>query len=117
MGRNVTDTAKPPSGRGNLPFENRIDIRQTQICEADNPGANFRPAAAPVALLGDRSDEFALADRPHFLGTPSAIARTALDEHGRDDVMPGVDVREQLVEQVSAPRVIPQVMMRVDDRE
>jgi hypothetical protein len=31
--------------------------------------------------------------------------------------MAGVDVSEQLVEQVSATRVIPEVMMRVDDRE
>src|SRR4029077_7284539 len=74
-------------------------------------------AAAPVALLGDRPDELALADRPHFLGTAGAVARAALDEDGRDDVVPRIDVGQQLVEQVAAARVIPEMMVRIDDRQ
>jgi hypothetical protein len=31
--------------------------------------------------------------------------------------VPGIDVRDQLVEQITAARVIPQMMVRVDDRQ
>jgi class 3 adenylate cyclase len=59
-------------------------------------GANFGLPTAPIALLGNRPDELAFADRAHFLGTAGAIARTALDEHGRDDVVPRVDVGQEI---------------------
>ena len=57
MRRDLTDAAKPAAGRGDLPFEHRIDIWQPQIGEADDAGANFGLAATPIALLGDRPDE------------------------------------------------------------
>src|SRR6266852_5708079 len=82
----MTD-AEPAASRGDLSFEHRIDIWQPQIGEADDAGANFGLAIAPIALLGNRPDELALADRAHFLGTAGPIARTALNEHGRDDVV------------------------------
>src|ERR1700676_3823781 len=102
MRRDVADAAKPPAGRRDLSFEHRVDIRQPQIGEADDAGAYPGPAAAPIALLGNRPDELALADRAHFLGAAGPIARTALDEHGRDDVVPGFDVGQELVEQIAA---------------
>src|ERR1700722_14176363 len=113
----MADAAKPAASRGDMPFEHCIDIGQAQIGEADDAGANLALAAAPIALLGDRPDELAFADRAHLLGTTGPITRTALDEHGRDDVMPGVDVGQEVVEQVTAARVIPEMMMRVDDRQ
>src|SRR6266436_2774811 len=88
----LADAAKPAASRGDLPFEHRIDIWQPQIGEADDAGANLGLAAAPIALLRDLSDELAFADRAHFLGTAGVITRAALDEHGRDDVVPRVDV-------------------------
>src|SRR5438477_275263 len=90
---------------------------QPQIGEADDAGADLGLATAPIRLLGDRPDEFALADRPHLLGAAGAIARTALDEDGGDDVVPRIDVGQQLVEQIAAPWMIPEMMMRVDDRQ
>src|SRR5271165_7638005 len=105
MSRDLTDAAKPPAGCGDLAVEHRIDIWQPQIGEADDAGANFGLAAAPIALLGDRPDELAFADRPHLLGTAGAIARTALDEHGCDDVVPRVDVSQEFIEQIAAARV------------
>src|SRR6516162_1672020 len=45
------------------------------------------------------------------------IARTSLDEHGRDDVVPRVDVGQEFVEQIAAARVLPEMMVRVDDRQ
>src|SRR6516164_5246931 len=109
MRGDLTDASKPAARRGDLPFEHRIDIGQPQIGEADNTGANFGLTAAPVALLGNRSNELAFADRAHFLATAGPIARTALDEHGRDDVVPRVDVGQEFVEQIAAARVIPEM--------
>jgi hypothetical protein len=40
-----------------------------------------------------------------------------LHEHGRADVVTACDVGEELGEQVTAAGQIPQVMMRIDDRE
>ena len=73
------------------------------------------PRRSPSSAIA--ADELAFADRPHLLGTAGAIARAALDEHGRDDVVAGVDVGQELVEQIAAARVIPQMMVRVDDRQ
>ena len=98
----LTDAAKPPACGGNLPFEHRIDIWQPQIGEANDTGANLGLAAAPIALLGDCPYELAFADRPHFVWTAGAIARTALDEHGRDDVVSRIDIGQEVVEQIAA---------------
>src|SRR6202040_381158 len=98
----MADAAKPAASRSDLPFEHCVDIGQAQIGEADDAGANFGLAAAPIALVGDRPDELAFADRAHLLGTAGSVAGTALDEHGRDYVMPGVDVGQEVVEQVTA---------------
>src|SRR5438874_6993609 len=104
----MADAAEASAGRLDLPFEHRIDIGQPQIGKADDAGANLGLAAAPIALLGNRPDELAFADRAHFLGTAGAIARAALDEYGRDDVVPRVDVGQQFVEQITTARVIPE---------
>jgi hypothetical protein len=117
MRRNLADAAEPATGRSDLPFEHRINIGQPQIGEADDAGANPGLNAASIALLRDRPDELAFADRAHFLGTAGAIARTALDEHGRDDVVPRAHIGQELVEQIAAARVIPEMMVRVDDRQ
>jgi hypothetical protein len=60
---------------------------------------------------------FALADRPHFLGAAGAIARSALDEDGADDVVPRVDIGQELIEEIAPARMVPEVMVRIDDRQ
>src|SRR5207237_2307306 len=112
----LANATKPAVSGGDLSFKHRIDIGQPQIGKADDAGANLGLAAAPIALLGNRPDELAFADRAHFLGTAGAMARAALDEYGRDDVVPRVDVGQQFVEQITTARVIPEMMVRIDDR-
>ena len=73
------------------------------------------PRRSPSSAIARAN--LAFADRPHFLGTAGAIARTALDEHGRDDVVSRVDVGQEFVEQIAAARVVPEMMVRVDDRQ
>jgi hypothetical protein len=107
---------RPPAA-ADLALQHGVDIRQPQIGEADDALADPGLAAAPVALLGDRPDEFALADRPHLLGAAGPVAGAALDKDGGDDVVAGIDVGQQFVKQIAAARVVPQMMVRVDDRQ
>src|ERR1700757_1242544 len=109
----LTNAAKPSARCGDLPFKHRIHIRQSQIGEAHDTRENFGLAPPPIALLGDRPHELAFADRPHFLWTAGAIAGAALDEYRRDDVVSRVDIGQELVEQIAAARVIPEMMVRI----
>ncbi len=115
--RDLADAAKAPAGRFDLPFEHRLEVCRSQIGKTDDPGADLRPGSPTIAFLGDRPDEFAFADRPHLFGTGLPVAGAALDEDGCDDVVPGIDIGQQLVEQIAAARVIPQMMVRIDDRK
>jgi len=38
-------------------------------------------------------------------------------EHGGDDIVPGVQIGEQFVEQIRVAAAQPQMMVRVDDRQ
>jgi hypothetical protein len=40
-----------------------------------------------------------------------------LNEDGLDDVVPGVDICQQFVEQLATARMVPEMMVRVDDRQ
>ena len=64
-----------------------------------------------------RRRQYALADRAHILRSGRTIARTALDKDRRDDVVAGIDVGQKLVEQIAAAGVVPQMMVRIDDRQ
>src|SRR5262249_4826022 len=68
IGMLVLQSVKPQCGAGEE-IEHHIDIGRTQIGEADDAGANLSLVAAPIAVLGNRPDELAFADRAHFLGT------------------------------------------------
>ena len=90
-----------------MPFEHSLEIGQSQIGKTDDAGADLRLGCQAIGFLGDRPDEFAFAGRPHLLGAGLAVAGAALNEDGGDDVVPGIDVGQQLVEQIAAARVIP----------
>src|ERR1700760_3708332 len=117
MRGDLADAAKPAARGIDLAAQDIVDIGQPQIGKADDAGADFRPAAAPVALLGNPADEFALTDAAKLLRAARAIAGTALDKDRGDDVVAGIDVGQELVKQIAAARMIPDVMMRVDDRQ
>jgi hypothetical protein len=52
-----------------------------------------------------------------LLGAARAIAGAALDKDGRDNVVAGIDVGQELVEQIAAAGVVPEMVVRVDDRQ
>ena len=82
-----------------------------------NDRGDHRPAATAFRTRRrDLGDEFGFADAAHVFGTRSAVARTAFDEHGLLDVVPGIGVGPQFVERIVADVVAaPQVVVRIDD--
>ena len=93
-------------------------LAERQIRKPNDAGRDARFAVLPaVALRRDAVDELGFADRTHRLGTVGTIHRHAFDEHGREHTMPRRGVAQNLVEHVAAARMVPQVMMRIDDRQ
>ena len=89
-----------------------------QIDIADDPSDATRLAVFPRgAHRRDAIDEFGLAKRFVLLRAIGAIHLAALLEAGRDDVVAAADIPEQVREQIAVVRSVPQMMMRIDDRQ
>ena len=108
---------------GHLRFQHAPDVRaRREVGIADDAGRD--PGLAVETRGGHRRDtvgELHLAHILHLLRPIGAVHREMLDEHRGDDVVAAVDVVQDLVQQValldaSLP-AIPQVMVRVADRE
>ena len=50
-------------------------------------------------------------------GPSRAVEGAALDEHGSGDAVAAVEVGQQLVQQVAPAAAVPQMMVRIDDRQ
>ena len=89
-----------------------------QIDIADDPGDATRLAVFPRrAHRRDAVDEFGLAERFLLLRPVGAVHLAAFLEAGRDDVVAAADVFEQVLEQVAVAGPVPQMMVRIDDRQ
>src|SRR5207302_5723753 len=96
-------------------------VAQPQVGGADDPGRDARLAVeARCAHGGDAVDELGLAHAAIRLGAVRLEHRAALDEHGRDHVVPARKVVDDLIEQITLlltlVALVPQVMMRIADR-
>jgi hypothetical protein len=102
-------------------FEHRFDtIPEGQIGITDDACGDLgRAIPATGAHRRDSGDELGLADRAHFRSTLRAVHRTAFEKDRRHNVVPGVEIGEELFEQVAMVRAIrwPKVMMGVNDRQ
>ena len=118
-GRRVAHAAKSAAAGADQRLEHGLDpIAQREIGEADDARGDARRAVlAALAHRRDARDELGLAHRPHLDRAARAVHRVALQEHGRDDVVAGAEIGEQLVQQVAVVGPLPQMMMRVDDRQ
>jgi len=76
-----------------------------------------RAVTATCAHRGDTGDELHLADRAHLDRPVAPIHRAALLEDGGADVVAGVEVGEQFRQQIGPAAAVPQMMMRIDDRQ
>src|SRR5437870_2221507 len=117
----VTDAAEALRACGDLGLEHGRDaVAQPQICRTDNACGGAQIAISPAgALCRDTLYELGLADNPEVFGAVGTIHRPALDEHRLTHVVP-FGVRDELREKVplrGAVSYVPEMMMRVDDRQ
>jgi hypothetical protein len=117
----VAYAAEPSVACGNQRFEHRLRaLPEHHVGVPDNAGDQLRFAISAARAHGrDAVRELHLADGFHLRRPVRAIHRAALDEDRREDVVAGADhVIGKLVDQVAAAlRVVPRVMVRIDDRE
>ncbi len=119
-GHAVADAAKPPAADGDLRFQHIAHARtERKIGMADDGLGD--PAGAVVARRahrGDAVDELDLAHRRHLGRAVLAVHCLAFEEHGGHDVVSAADIGEQLGQEVAAAmRRIPEVVVRIDDRQ
>ena len=93
-------------------------VAEGQIGIADDTGRDAGRTVIPRgAHRGDAGDKLGLADGPEFGGAALAVHRAAFEEDGCDDVVAGVEVGEQLVEEIAVIAALPQMMVGIDDRQ
>src|SRR6516165_3942550 len=96
----------------------RHAVAEAQVGVPDN--ARTQPALPELSASAHRRravDEFDFADRLHLRRPVGAVHRAAFDEDALRDVVTTAGVGEQLVEQVTVPVAVPQMMVRIDDLE
>ena len=114
----MANSAKPRTGCG-VGVENFADRSpEVQIRVTDDRCARPGIAVDTARTHGrDAVDELGLANRfqrPRSVGT---VHGAALHEHRRADVVTAADIDQQLIEQIAAARVVPEVVVGVADRE
>ena len=115
----VAHAAKPAAAGADMREQHRLGpVAEGQIDIADDPGRDAGLAViARCAHRGDAGDELGLAERAQLRRAVLAVHRMAFEKHGRDDVVAGVRVGQQLVEQIAVAAAQPQMMVRIDDRQ
>ena len=115
----MADAAEAVAAGADMGRKHRLDAAaKRQIGVADNTGADLGLAVdAAGAHGGDAVDELGLADRAHLFGAGGANHRAGLHKHRRDDVVTAVGIGQQLVEQIAPAGAVPEMMVRIDDRQ
>ena len=91
---------------------------QAQVDMADDAGAGSQVTIdAAGAHGGNAVGELGLANAAELGRTVFAVHRVTVDENRRDDVVPGPGVGQQVVEHVVIAGTLPQMMVRIDDRQ
>ena len=119
-GHAVADAAETPAADSDLCLQHIAHARaEREIGVADDRfGDTARAVIARRAHGGDAVDELDLAHRRHLGGAVLAVHRLAFEEDGGDDVVSAADIGEQFGQEVAAAmRRVPEVMVRIDDRQ
>ena len=114
----MTDASKTLWAGRDLRLEHRgHTVTQPQVGRADDAGCHSGLAIPATGALGRNAlHELGLADHSELFRTVGPIHRGALDKDGlAHAVLPGV--LEQVLEEVTVARAVPQVVVRVDDRQ
>ncbi len=118
-GGDVADAAEPIAAGADMRLKHRLHPgAQQQVRVTDNAGADARRAVDAAGAHGsDAVDELGLPDRLHVVRAGGAMKRARLHEHRGSDLVPAVQVGEQLRQQIAPVRPVPQMMVRIDDRQ
>jgi hypothetical protein len=113
----VADAAKALGRARHAGFEHLLrEAAQPQVDLADDAGRHAnRPVDAAGAHGPDAVDELDLAHARHARVAVGAVHRAAFDEHGAAHMVAGVEVGQDLGQQVAVVRAVPQVVVRIDD--
>src|SRR5580658_2723444 len=115
----VADALEAPVARPDVALQHLAHRRAAREVGARNDAlaGQHRPIAPARGHRRLAADELGLADELHRLRPARPIERAALDKDGALDLVPALQVRQQLRQQVAAVGEIPQVMVRIADRE
>ena len=114
----LTDALEPHPGTLQVRLEERLDGPPLpEINKAYDSGANARrPVQSARAHRRDAVDEFRFSDSGKARIGIDVVHGVGVDMHRAEHVVTGADIREDFVEKI-ASAMIPQMMMRVDDRQ
>jgi len=112
-------SAKAIAARAHQRGQDRLDTAaQHHIRVSNNAGGDPGFAKdATAAHSRDAIGELNLADRPHFLGAPIAIHRTRFHVYRGNNIVTAAGVQQQVIEQIAPSRALPQMMVRIDNRQ
>src|ERR1700746_1471208 len=116
-GRAVADALEAAAGYRDMLLENALGAAANpQIDIADDAGDAARgPVLARRTHRRDAVDELGLTDRLLLLRAIGPVHFAAFFETGRDDIVTAANVFQQILEQVTVTRPVPQVMVRIDN--
>jgi hypothetical protein len=99
--------------------KHRLDATaQPQIGVADNTGGDLGLAAVSTGTYRRHPvHEFDFADRTHLDRTRVPVHRVRLHKYGRNDIVAGVRVSQEIVQHVAPSGPDPEVVMGVYDRQ
>ena len=105
----MTHAAEMAAARPQMRQQHRLHpVAEGQIGIADDTGRDAGRTVIPRgAHRGDAGDKLGLADGPEFGGAARAVHRAAFQEHGCDDVVAGVEVGEQFVDEIAVVAALP----------
>ena len=115
----VADADEPAVAGGDLGIEHRsCPSAQPQVDMAHDGSAGAQIAVdAAGAHRRDAVGELRLTDAAQLGRAVLAIHRMAVDEHRGHDVVAGLGVGQQIVEHVVVAGALPEMMVRIDDRQ
>jgi hypothetical protein len=84
----------------------------------DDPSANTAVSVLTARAHRRRAiQKLRLAQRAHFHRAIASIHRPGLHRNGRANVMTRLDILQQVEQKIAVSRTIPQMMMRIDNRQ
>ena len=98
-------------------FQHRLHlVAQHHVGVADDASAKPLVAVATTgACRGDAVDEFDFASGLHCRGRVGPVHRTGLDVDGCDHIVTAVQIDQLLIGEITAPLVIPEMVVCIDD--